>query len=539
MSQRVRRWIPGSWALWVLLLVMGLTWPQDDAGRSAAQCSFLGSAGTPTLCGTADPLPTQSAGPTQSTTDPTGWGRNWFQATGLTNNTRYVVFAAEGQTFYAVERLAAACPAGQVRTFVSDNGGRTFTLRDTSVDSQTSGLSGSVRASGGIFLIAASDCGAVTNFQILRSQSGFQFVRATRPAAGLCAAGTSCSFTSIAAQGSTIIATGNAPSSRCRSTDGGTSFPSCVATAPTSSTYHAIASPTTNTWIAYDVGSDAVFRSTDDGASWTNVLAAATGGAGRGVVECLSSTICLAAGGTTIRRSTNAGLTWTAVMGEPFNNNLDGLLSFGSGVAVAWSGTADRVYRTNDFGATWNFQVIGPDIDTGEAIGDYLGGVTLNGRGVFAGTGRAATNGVAYSPIVGAGETIVAGQSGTRWIINSEGRGLTQTNTNTSNRACSEPAANTAAVVTIALGNGGPILVGGFVAFYTTAPAAPQTLTITDGATNVWLDIVQGANTPTSRSFGGYPLVRGPGGTVVATLPAGGVGVVGKLCLIAAQVPVQ
>lgn len=529
---------------WLLLaaltLLMAATWPRDDAGVPSAQCSFIGSAGAPTLCGTSDPLPVVTGGPTQSTTDPTGWGRSWFQATGLTNNAAYVVFAVEGQTFYAVERIAGACPGGTVRTFVSDNGGRTFALRDTSVDSQTSGVGGAVRASGGNFLIAAQDCGTGNRFGVLRSSSGFQFVAATRPPSGTCAAGSTCSFFSVASQGNTVIVSG--ASARCRSTDGGTSFSSCAVTAPRSNTFHTIASPTTNIWIAYDVGGDSVHRSTDDGVAWTNVLSAATGGAGRGVVECLTSTICLAAGGTTIRRSTDGGATWTTVFSEPFGNNLTGLLSFGSGVAVAWSGAADRVYRTNDFGATWNFQVIGPDIDFGFTTGDYAGGVTLNGRGLLAGTGRATTNGVAYSPIVGAGETIIAGQSGARWDIDSTGAGLVRLSPQTVggksqievNRdgfaQCVTPAANTAAVVTITGTAGTTIFLHGYIAFYDAAPAAAQTLTVVTGATTRWRDIVALANTPTRSNWTGPISSFILNETMTVTLPAGGAAVSGTLC---------
>lgn len=514
-------------------LLMGPTWPRDDGGEPAAQCSFLGSAGTPTLCSTTDALPTTTLGPTQSTTDPTGWGRTWFQATGLTNNTAYVVFAVEGQTIYAVERTGG----NVIRTFVSDNAGRTFTLRDTSTFATTSGVNGAVRTTGGQFLLATSD--TTTNFAVFRSASGFQFQRATGPASGTCF-GVSCPFFSIAAQGNTVIASGNV--GRCRSTDGGTTFPSCAATAPRSNTFHTLASPGVNTWLGYDVGGDSVHRSTDDGVTWVNVLSGFTGGAGRGVVECLSGTVCLAAGGTTIRRSTNAGATWTSVFTEPFANNITGLLSFGSGVAVAWSPNADRVYRTADSGATWAFQVIGPDIDFGFTTGDYAGGQVLNGRGVFAGTGRASTNGVAYSPIVGAGETIVAGQSGNRWDIDTAGAGLVRINPATAgarsqievNRdgfpQCVTPAANTAAVITVTPAAGSTAFLHAYIAFYDVAPAAPQTLTVAFAATTRWRDIVGGANIPTRSAWTGPLASFVISEAFTVTLPAGGAGVSGTLC---------
>lgn len=526
--------------LWGLLAIvvflMGPTWPRDDTGVPAPPCYFTNALGLLTACSATDPLPTGGGAPTQASNDPTGFGKNWFASTtGLTAGDAAALFVND-QTAYAFKPN----PGGNaLETYVSQNAGRTWALIAT--DAPFASTCASVNAGlyfGGAFLVGCNADGV--NDGLLRSPSGFPpWTRLTLPAAG------GQSVRSIAGQGTTVLVF-SPDGQLCRSTNSGASFASCVdPPAIITAGRQGLASPSLNIWIVGDTSGN-VARSTDDGGTWTTVLAM---GGSQGHVRCLSATVCLATNNSpNIWRSTNAGATWTQVFapGAVTGLGFNGFVDFGSGVVDAMD--QDLAYRSSDFGATWTFQVT---FSVAISSNLYTTLEARNGRGLAGGsfTGGA----VLYSPVVGAGETIVAGQNGNRWEINAAGEGETSTvirdstqatamgvtaggratvvslPTAADQRTCSEPAANTAASITVTGVANQNIAVNDYIAFYTTAPAAAQTLTITSAGVNVWLDIVNGANTPTRFAFS--PLLKASlGNTVILTLPAGGAGVTGKLC---------
>ncbi len=522
-------------ALYALaLLLIAATWPRDDSGTPAAQCSFIGSAGTPTLCSTTDALPVLTGAPTQASNDPTGFGKNWFASTtGLTSGDAAAMFVND-QTAVAIKPNGTGTA---LETYLSQNSGRTWSLIATSAGDTCAQVNAGLYF-GGAFLIGCNADGV--NDGLFRSPSGFDpWTRLDMPGV------IGFSTRSIAAQGSTVLVFGP-DGNICRSTNSGSSFSSCVDPGAVSTAgRQGLASPSLNIWLVGDTIGN-VSRSTDDGLTWTTVLAM---GGVNGFVRCLSATVCLASnGGTTIWRSTNAGTTWTAVFSPGAVTGLGfvGFVDFGSGVVNAVD--QDVVYRSADFGATWTFQVTLPVVVSSNLY------ATLEARGGRGLAGAAFTGGaVLYSPVVGAGETIIAGQNGNRWEINASGEGetstvirdSTQANAATvtvggrigalallgggAQRTCSEPAANTAASISVTGVASQRIVLFDYIAFYTTAPAAAQTLTVTSAAVNIWLDIVNGANTPTQRSFS-TGLLPTDGNTLTVTLPAGGAGVVGKLC---------
>lgn len=528
----------------IALLLIAATWPRDDSGTPSAQCSFIGSDGTPTLCSTLSPLPT-GAGQTTAETDPTGWGKNFFQSTGsLGTGTSAAVFVGE-RTVRAWDASGA-----NIQAHVSTDGGRAFALISSAFPGGDgiASVNAALSTSAGFFVGGNVSPGPSGNDGLWRSSDGLAtWVAVDLP--GTIDAGVN----SLHAQGATVLALANTGVGNvCRSTNSGTSFSTC--------TDHAvfgmfgplgIASPSAGIWLVVDTTGN-IGRSTDDGLTFTSVLA--MGGGPRATVVCLSATVCLATNATeSIRRSVNGGTTWTTVFTAGINSDFSAFLNFGSGVVTVHGqvATTPPVFRSADFGSTWTFQVAQVVEPTSNG---YNSAVTSVGRGflaIDAGTGDSGL----YSPIVGAGETLIAGQNGNRWEINASGEGRTSavirdaTQANAAgvsaggrlfvgsiestgdSRTCSEPAANTAATITVTGVASQRVFVHDYIAFYTTAPAAAQTLTIVDGAANVWLDIVNGANTPTRFAF--VPALRAiTGNTVTLTLPAGGAGVVGKLCAV-------
>ncbi len=514
-------------------LLMGPTWPRDDGGTPAAQCSFIGSAGTPTLCSTTDPLPTGVG--TTSTTDPTGFGKQFFLSNdpfGTDRASTVPVFVTD-QTVLAFTLESGGVPEA-VKTYLSLNAGRTYALSSTSTATfNMTSLVDALRTTAGLYIIGGTSSDA--NDGYLRSSDAVAWTQVDLP--GI----TGAQVNSIGQQGTTVLVSVSVGGNLqvCRSTNGGASFSSCSdpgALVLAANQANAIASPSASIWLVAD-GSGNVARSTDDGVTFTGVLVS---GSGVNTLTCVSSTICLAAQAGTISRSTNAGATFTTVLSVDTSfASFRTLLNFGSGVVVALSSIpvgGPTLYRSPDFGATWGLASTLPNIASANP-----GSAKANGGRAVVSTGGA-NDPILYSPVVGAGETIIAGQSGNRWDIDTAGAGLVRVNPATAgarsqievNRdgfpQCVTPAANTAAVITVTPAAGSTAFLHAYIAFYDVAPAAPQTLTVAFGATTRWRDIVGGANTPTRSDWTGPLASFVISEAFTVTLPAGGAGVSGTLC---------
>ena len=537
---RHRIWRLAALALGAALL-MAPTWPRDDSGVPAPVGVFLGSAGTPTQVSGTDrfPVDTGVTGPTQSTTDPTGFGKQFFLTNdpfGTDRASTVPVFVTD-QTVLAFALESGGVPEA-VKTYLSLNAGRTYALSSTSITQfNMTSLVDALRTTAGLYIIGGTSADA--NDGYLRSSDGVSWTQVDLPGV------VQAQVNSIGQQGTTVLVSlsvgGNLQV--CRSTNGGTSFASCSdpgALVLAANQANALASPSANIWLVSD-GSGNVARSTDDGVTFAGVLVS---GGGVNTLTCVSSTICLAAQAGTISRSTNAGATFTTVLSVDTSfASFRALLNFGSGVVVALSSIpigGPTLYRSPDFGATWGLASTLPAIASNNPGSAKASG----GRAVVSPGG--ANDPILYSPVVGAGETIIAGQSGARWDIDAAGAGLTRQKIVTGGlrphtfpiqfgligtRTCSTPAANTAATITVTGVAGQNTVLNSFTAYYDVAPAAPTLLTVTDAGALVWRTPVAGANTPSTHHFG-VPVLLSTAGTLVITLPAGGAAVSGTLCAV-------
>ena len=318
------------------------TVPKDTGGIPAAQCSYLGSTGVATLCSATNPLPTANAGgvspPTSPTTDPVGWGQTWYQGTASPSAlaTNGMPLALANNAFVAFTKAASGIT---VDLWSSTNQGATWSVKETvSFGSAASSMYAAVQTSTGAYLVGFA-CGVATPtcYGLGRLDAGGVATAPTLTGVpnGLGPGG----VTAIHQQGGTILAAytvaADATAYFCKSTDDGVTWV-CGATS-----YAAIAvgktfdSPAPLVWIRGVV--DGVQRSVNDGSTWTSVLTGTTSGT---VVECLSSTVCLATDGATkIYRSVNAGLTWQLQYTDPGSNPLySGFVDWGGGIVAALPG---------------------------------------------------------------------------------------------------------------------------------------------------------------------------------------------------------
>jgi hypothetical protein len=197
---------------------------------------------------------------------------------------------------------------------------------------------------------------------------------------------------SIAQQGGTILALVNgATPAICRSTDNASTF-SCASpsglgalaaltTSSSTGTLQGVASPRLKTWLVLD-NSNQVFRSIDDGVTWTNVTRLTTNTTVN-ALACVTSTTCLALASSNAQtqlqlfQSTDAGATWTSTFNIARGDRITNLLNLGSGTVVALgdptvaTGTP-FAYRSVDFGATWT-AVYSPVITAPQVGGLFVG----------------------------------------------------------------------------------------------------------------------------------------------------------------------
>lgn len=284
-----------------------------------------------------------------------------------------------------------------------------------------------------------------------------------------------------------------------------------------------------NIWLG--IGNDTgtgqlrIIRSTDDGLTWTQVLASANANV-FSAIQCLSSTICLAVNNNQIYRSVDGGITWTTTTPGPsgtntrwqgiavFDNLTASVLPWGAGNG---SGRADVAY-TNDGGATWNFSLYTGGVNgtcpnnTGAESGLHQI-QTRNGRGLIISNYSTLTS--PFSPCVhytafGSGGVALTGPLGVPLQININGeapvvQGDGWVNSNrvpwvfapaqrpTIFNSSTTGAANTAVVTTIAAAVATRVHVYAIEAFC--AAAGTAQMTIQDGATTIYLSPAAGIPT--------------------------------------------
>lgn len=112
----------------------------------------------------------------------------------------------------------------------------------------------------------------------------------------------------------------------------------------------------------YTGSSPKVWRSTDDGANWTENASALSGSGLRGFAESGGVIVCGQQGSGTVYRSTDDGLTWSAAtVSPPGASDCRALVTVGAGEFLCGTSTAGGfIYRSTDYGVTWTqVQTIG------------------------------------------------------------------------------------------------------------------------------------------------------------------------------------
>lgn len=510
--------------LWLPAGAAAQTFPSDDAGRPAPWGSYLDTSVTPNqsvVVSTTHPLPI-SPGSASIGTDTLGYGRSfYFSGSSTTIGIKVALFTDE------INVLGWGVAAAQLSVSHSSDGGRTW------------GPFVSVSFSNTNNPIAAGRTIGTSPRYVLSMQgpaTGPRVVTSTSPSGGFADStfGTGLNVTvptpaTFAIQGSTVMmwtegvnATNRAVA--CRSDDNGQTFQNCVVVDVTASSSFSnigpqavITSPSVNTWLAVS-RQGKVWRSTDNGASWTNVLTLTSLTAA--AIKCISATVCLIGDpvGTTIvpRRSTDGGATWTAqsaIGGGPasgsvsaafcdYGNNVIDLIRRDQFPDTA-SATTTPAFRSTDGGVTW----IGATATGGQAafLGTNLDTVsdctaTATGRSVFVGF-RTASTGIYFGPTTSNTVQLV-GSTGFSLNVDSSGnmtanQGLPQTTSPNAwgvvpvqgpslKNSKQTSAVTTANAITITAVAGQRVHLRKITASCDTAGAMATTLTVTDGATQVW-----------------------------------------------------
>lgn len=352
------------------------TWKNDAQGRPAPPCMTLDpTTGISTPC----PSPAGSSGSGASGTtiisnggQSTAFGNTWF--TGSLEASPNVgpgcVFLSDTQVECAGQQAGNVT---NIRVYQSTNGGvtlpLTFTTGTTPGNLNTTGQL--VKTTAGPYYMGLNSNGAFGNNPLrtndLNTWTATSGITTAVPTDG------TFYITAGGSTGNTVLTFTTTTNRICRLVSPSSTF-TCVTPVgwggPGSAT--ALAFITGNTWIAIDAtGVANVFRSTDDGVTWTAVSTltgskSAIGGAG---IVCPTTTVCVANVGSSIYRSTDAGLTWSAPVATGSTNS-NALINFGGGNIMILGSNLDtltpqpgclpncqnlagQAIRTIDNGVTW------------------------------------------------------------------------------------------------------------------------------------------------------------------------------------------
>lgn len=429
------------WLTTALLLVLcfsgnalGGTWLQDDQGRAAPPANYIGTGGQQTQVNATDRLPVETVadtltaptGPTTSTTDPMGWGMQWFTGTyaAAAANLKIMPVALSPNLIYG---FALAEVGNTVELYISENQGRTW-LRKQTLDFGVTwtAILFAYHLAPGWWLLGGS-CGLA----VTPGCTGLGIFNISGTAAQVAlpglAAGLAGGMTTIHQQGTTVMGTwvrgADSTARRCRSTDSGFTWACDAALFGTLPIYSGkgMDSPAPGVWLrSITTGAE---RSVDDGVTFVSVLAGVPG-ATLNVIECISSTVCLYTNGQNlIYRSTNAGATWALSFTAP-----GGIIPFWSGfvdytngvVAVVPSAASMDVWLSRDSGATWSptFRLAGDS----QRCSPPCQTTAINGIGIWSAGGAVTADKVVYSPTIGFGTVQIRGMDGNPLAVDAAGQ---------------------------------------------------------------------------------------------------------------------
>lgn len=354
------------------------TWKNDALGRPAPPCMSLDPVtGISTPC---PPTATAGGSAASGTTvisqggQTTAFGNTWFTGGPIEaspNTGPGCVFLSDTSIVCAGQQAGSAF---NIRVYQSANGGVTLPLSFT-----TGSTPGNLNATGQLVKTTAGPyyMGLIANggFGNNPLRSVDLNVWTTTSGVDVAPFAPTGSFNMSAGgpAGNTVLAFTQDGTRICRLVSPASAF---VCSAPPSyggsGGPNAAAYVTGNVWVAIDATLvSRVYRSTDDGVSWTFIttLAGAKSGVGGANVICPTATICIAQVGNTIYRSTDGGLTWPAPVVSAGNTDWNGLMNFGGGNLMVLPANLDTVtpnpgclpncqnrpggIRTIDNGVTW------------------------------------------------------------------------------------------------------------------------------------------------------------------------------------------
>jgi hypothetical protein len=324
------------------------------------------------------PVLSTSSSNTPDASDPLAFGRAFFLSSGLSSVDQGIgpaIFLDE----VTVARLTAVQATGLLGVQFSGNGGKTWgdTVPTGFNPTPAFGTPFSVIQTGGAsnrFVLGSSTTDTSLIATATNILGPWTLSTGTGPLTSSAGSGSV-----VAVSGGTVMAFASAGTNQtaqvCRSTDQGQTFGACVAiNSATQSGPNTVAgsrqlltSPAPSVWLLVD-STGKVWRSADDGSSWTMVLQTADVSFG-GPIVCVSATTCLVIdNGTapiTVRISTDAGLTWgttSTILGTSTNYLFKGMCAFSASVIDVFSSsslpttaTATTVgaFRSVDGGLTW------------------------------------------------------------------------------------------------------------------------------------------------------------------------------------------
>lgn len=354
------------------------TWKNDAQGRPAPPCMTLDPAtGISTPC----PTPAGSSGSAASGTtiisqggQSTAFGNTWFTGGPIESSPN----VGPGCVFLSDTAIACAGQqagsAGNIRVYQSTNGGVTLPLTFT-----TGATPGNLNATGqlvkttaGPYYMGLIANGAFGNNPLRSTDLSVWTATSGVDIAPFAPTGTFF-ITAGGASGNTVLSYPADNTRICRLLSPGSAWTCSLPAGWTGSGgSNGTAYVTGNVWVALDASATTrVYRSTDDGVSWTFIttLAGTKSGIGASNVVCPTATVCLAQTGDTIYRSTDAGLTWGAPVVSSGNTSWNALLNFGGGNVMVLGSNLNTItpqpgcgpncqniangVRTIDNGVTW------------------------------------------------------------------------------------------------------------------------------------------------------------------------------------------
>jgi hypothetical protein len=418
--------------LGIATLVTAATWIRDDLGGPAPPCYYTDATGNVVACTAinrlpVDILPTSGMAPTTPTTELSGWAMNWLGSSvpDATNNLTLAPWAVSDNLYYGFQ---VAQVGMTIDVLTSHDKGRTWLNRQTfNVGGlQWNQFGAAYRLTSGSWLLGGTTGAGLTpaNTGLITWLSSGALSQVALPGVPNGVAG---GVSSIYQQGTTVLAsyiiTAGSNLYACRSTNSGVSF-ACTTIGETATVVGGkiIDSPAPGIWLlGKGTGGGGILRSTDDGVSWTSVLA--TGAGTAQVIECISSTVCLFTnGGASIWRSSDAGASWTMVFTPPTLSPLfQAFVDYGNGVVAALPSAQDRdIWLSRDSGVNWTpvFHLAGGAQRTATPYQTTQSG----GSAVFSSQPLAWTDKAMYSPSIGAGQTQIVGATNTPLAIDTAGR---------------------------------------------------------------------------------------------------------------------